>query len=305
MSDANRDMAKPPKSIQLAASQQLWRGEITCYMRLHLAFTLCARTSWPAAREQQLAIQAFVRSIPPSSVPEALLLLSTYLEAVIYQGTGDLDHAIELYSSDTLSIHNYRKTPHPSHLHLNITLLSSLNILLIIRTPTHPQHNQVPSLLSLLEHLCLRNPNRQIQSAYHLLTATTTSSSTILLTKQALQSALQTAKQSDNKQLMCMVLNFMSWKFFRGVVGEQAEKAARASQRLAHSCRDALWMSVAAGTLGNTLEAAGKIEEAEKGRRSGEATASGLPEGLQVAMEKEDGDVVMLDDGPLVLGDGA
>ncbi len=66
-------------------------------------------------------------------------------------------------------------------------------------------------------------------------------------------------------------------------------------------------MSVAAGTLGNTLEAAGKIEEAEKGRRSGEATASGLPEGLQVAMEKEreDGDVVMLDDGPLVLGDGA
>ncbi len=300
-------MAKPPKSIQVAVSQQFWRGELTCYMRLHLAFALCARTSWPAAKEQQSAIQAFVRSMPASSVPEALLLLSTYLEAVIYQGTGELDHAINLYQSDILSIHSYRKTPHPSHLHLDITLLSSLNTLLIIRTPKHPQHNQLPSLLALLEHLCLRNPNRQIQSAYHLLTATTPSSSTILVTKQALQSALQTATQSDNKQLMCMVLNFMSWKFFRGVVGEQAEKSARASQALAHKCMDALWMSVAAGTLGNTLEAAGRIEEARKERKGGEVTASGLPEGLQVAMgrERDDGDVVMLDDGPLVVGDGA
>ena len=304
--DANRDLAKTPKSIQLAASQQLWREVITCYMRLHLGFTLCARTSWPAAKEEHLAIQAFIRSIPASIVPEALLLMSTYLEAVIYQGTGDLDNALKLYQSGTLSIHTYRKTLHPSHLYLDIVLLSSLNTLLIIRTPNHPQHSQLPSLLSLLEHLCLRNPNRQIQSAYHLLTATTSSSTTILLTKQALQSALQTAKQSDNKQLMCMVLNFMSRKFFRGVVGEQAEKSARASQTLAQKCMDALWMSVAAGTLGDTLEAAGRIEEAKRERRAGEVTAGGLPEALQAAMsrEREDGDVVMLDDGPLVLGDG-
>lgn len=99
----------------------------------------------------------------------------------------------------------------------------------------------------------------------------------------------------------------MSWKFFRGVVGEQAEKSARASQTLAQKCMDRLWMSVAAGTLGNTLEAAGRIEEARRERRGGEVTASGLPEGLQVAMGRgrEDVDVVMLDDGPLVLGEGA
>lgn len=104
-----------------------------------------------------------------------------------------------------------------------------------------------------------------------------------------------------------MVLNFMSWKFFRGNVGEQAEKSARASQALAQKCMDALWMSVAAGTLGDTLEAAGRIEEARRERTGGEVVAGGLPERLLVAMgkERERGDVAMLDDGPLVLGDHA
>lgn len=305
--DANRDAAEIPKPLLLAISQRLWREEITCYMRLHLAFTLCARTSWSAAKEHESAVQTFAKSMVASSEPrpESLLLLSTYLKAVIYQGTGDLDNALHLYQSEILSVHTYRKTSHPSHLHLDVVLLSALNTLLIIRTPTHPQHGRLPSLLSFLESLCLRNASRQIQSAYHLITATTSSSSTILLTKQALQSALQTAKQSDNKQLMCMVLNFMSWKFFRGVVGEQAEKSARASQTLAQKCMDGLWMSVAAGTLGDTLEAAGRIEEAKRERANGGMTARTLPEGLQVAMskEREDVDVAMLDDGPLVLGD--
>lgn len=262
-------------------------------MRLHLAFMLCARTSWSAAKEQQNLIQMSIQSMITSTkaIPEPLQLLSAYLGGVIYQGTGNLDQALDIYQSDTCSLQNYRRTAQHSQIHLNIVLLSALNTILIIRTPTHPKHDQLPSLLSFLESLCTRNPIRQIQSAYHLLTATNPSSSTILLTKQALQSALQTAKQSENNQLMCMVLNLMSWKFFRGVVGEQSEKSAQASQRLAQKCMDALWMSVAAGVLGDTLEAAGRFEEAKKARESGEVTARGFPEALQAAMRSENGDV--------------
>lgn len=270
-------------------------------MRLHIAFALCARTSWSAAKEQQSSITVLVEHIASSlgSIPEPLLLLTTYLKAVLNQGTGYLDEALHHYSSDILSLQSCRKELHPSQLRLDISLLSALNTLLIIRTPNHPKHEQLPSLLSQIEVSCHRNPNSQIKSAYHLVTASTSSSATILLTKQALQSALQTAKQSDNKQLMCMVLNFMSWKFFRGVVGDQAEKSARASQTLAQKCMDGLWTSVSAGVLGDTLEAAGRIEEAKKARQSGEMTALSLPEKLQEVMkkEREGEDVIMMDDG--------
>jgi hypothetical protein len=235
-----------------------------------------------------------------SHVPEPLLLLVSYLEGVVYQGSGILTEAVESFSNERLSIEHYRKPIRPSHMHLDISLLSTLSTLMIIHSHNHPLHHTVPTILSRIEHLCLRNPNRQIQAAYHLVAATTSSASTILLTKQSLQSALQSAKQSDNKQIMCIVLNFMSWKFFRGVVGEQAEKSARASQTLAQKCMDGLWISVSAGVLGDTLEAAGRIEEAKRARESGGLTASSLPEALQHAMKRErehEGDVSMTGEG--------
>ena len=271
-----------------------------CHMRLHQAFALCARSQWLAAKEQQSAIHDSLKIISASldPVPESLLLLTAYLGAVLLQGTGYTNEALYEYQSESLSIQSCRKIQHPSQLRLDISLLSALNTLLIIQSPGHPKGDQMKSLLSLIEHLCLRNPNRQIQSAYHLVKTSTNSSATILVTKQALQSALQTAKKSDNKQVMCMVLNFMSWKFFRGVVGDQAEKSARVSQRLAQQCMDILWTSVAAGVLGDTLEAAGRIEEAKKARQSGETTANTLPEKIQEFMkkEREPEDVVMMDE---------
>lgn len=256
-------------------------------MRLHLAFTLCRRTSWTAAGQQQAEIdKALAAMINP---PEPLLLLSAYLEGVICQGTGDVSGALSAYQSATLSIHEYRKTSHPSHIHLDVSLLSALNLLFIIRTPTHPDHHTLPSLVSFIEHLCLRNPNRQIQSAFNLVSATIVESSTILHTKQALQNALGLAKATDNKHLICIILTFMSWKFFKGVVGEQAEKSARASQAQAQQCKDALWTSVSAGVLGDTLEAAGRIEEAKRARASGIMTAGSLPEGLRELMRSDPG----------------
>ena len=296
LSGANKETSKIPKSITLTSTQQQWREEITVYMRLHLAFTLCRRTSWSQARLQQAEIRKLRASM--AKIPEPILLLTAYLEGVIYQGTGDLENALAAYQSSTLSIHEYRKKPHPSHTQLDIALLTALNTLLIIRTPSHPLHHTLPALLSFIEHLCLRNPNRQIQAAFHLISATISSSSTILLTKQSLQSALQLAKQTENKHLICMVLTFMSWKFFRGVVGEQAEKSAKASQTLAQQCKDSLWMSVSAGVIGDTLEAAGRIEEAKRARENGLITARGLPDGLQVAMQssEDDGDVTMTND---------
>lgn len=80
---------------------------------------------------------------------------------------------------------------------------------------------------------------------------------------------------------MTITLNFMSWKFFRGSVGDQAEKSARASVQLAKKGRDSLWVSVADGVLAETLEGRGKGEEAEGVGREGREIAGKLPRGMQ------------------------
>ena len=257
---------------------------MTCYMRLYLAFTLCARTSWSAAKAQQAKIEASL--VLMVNTPEPLLLLTVYLRAVICQGTGDLAEALSLYQSSILSLPALSEQRSRSQISLDISILSTLNMILIIRSPSHPENYLVSSLVSRLESLCLHNQNHQICSAYHLVTATT-SSETILLTKQSLQSALQASKQADNKHLMCMVLNLMSWKFFRGVVGDQAERSARASQNLAHQCMNGLWITVSAGLLADTLEVAGRNEEAERARQHGVKTSASLPQALQEAMNAD------------------
>lgn len=89
----------------------------------------------------------------------------------------------------------------------------------------------------------------------------------------------------------------MSYKFFKGLVGEQAEKSVRASENLARKGMDGLWRSVSAGSVGETLEMAGRVEEAGRVREMGREIARGLPEGVvQWEGEREGdggGDVVM------------
>ena len=290
-----KENSKLSKTIVQTVSQQVWRDQINCYMQLHLAMTLCARTSWSAAQEQLIQIDQMISS-ETTKLP--LLLLHAYLKGVTQQGAGDLENAFLCYQSPLLALPEPHQTSHKSQFALDISILSALNTVLIISSPSHSQHHLFSSFLTTLQPFCLSNPNRQIQSAYHLIAAATPSSSTILSTKQSLQSALQIAKQTSNNQLMCMVLNFMSWKFFRGVVGDQAEKSAMASQSLAVKCMDKLWMSVSAGVLGDAYEAAGRMEDADKERENGFQIARSLPGGVQQAMKMayEQHDMPMTDD---------
>jgi hypothetical protein len=73
----------------------------------------------------------------------------------------------------------------------------------------------------------------------------------------------------------------MSWKYFRGVVGEQAEKSARAGQAQAKKASDRLWVSVTDEVLAETLERQGKGEEASAVRDEGNRVMMGLPSALR------------------------
>lgn len=280
-----------PGSISAAAHGQEWRLILKCHMQIQLTFLFCGRTSWPAASFQLSELRSTASSLP-SGTPEPIALQILYLSGIIAQGTGHLATALSFFLSPSFSLSTLSTQPPSSRLRTDLSILSTLNTILIIRSPHHPQHHLLPTFLSSLHPLCASSSSPSLTSAYNLILATTPlgPNTTIVRTKQNLQSALQAAKSAANNQLMCMTLNFMSWKFFKGVVGEQAEKSARASQTLAAKGRDVLWGSVAAGVLGDTLEVAGRGEEADKVRGEGMRIASGLPEEIRKAMDGGSGD---------------
>lgn len=78
-----------------------------------------------------------------------------------------------------------------------------------------------------------------------------------------------------------MSLTFMSWKYFRGVVGEQAEKSARAGRAMARRANDRLWITVTDDLLADTLETQGKGEEASAFRDEGYRFMASLPPALK------------------------
>lgn len=78
-----------------------------------------------------------------------------------------------------------------------------------------------------------------------------------------------------------MTLTFMSWKYFRGVVGEQAEKSVRAGRAMAKRANDRLWASVTDEMLAETLERHGKGDEARNVREEGQRLITGLSPSLK------------------------
>ncbi|MCJ1378747.1 hypothetical protein MMC17_001846 [Xylographa soralifera] len=277
--------------VALLEPRYLWQRLLLCQVQIHLIFALCARTAWPTAKEELSLLKSNATDLPePQLAPVSIFI--HYLDALIHQATGDLASALTIFQSPIFALPTSPPNTHaspplqPQH---DLSLLAVLNTLLIIRSPTHPKHSLFSTLLSQLEPLALANPSKNIHAAYYLLRATSPTSTTsdpapgIVKTKQYLQSALQAAKHTANNQLMCITLNFMSWKFFKGVVGEQAEKSARASLQLAKKGRDSLWIGVANGVLAETLEKQGKGEEADAVRREGWDVAGRLP----VAMQRE------------------
>ncbi len=217
-----------------------------------------------------------------------------YLDGVINQGIGHSDAALAIFQRPQFSLTTVTATTAPAHLEL--TILSTLNSILIIRDPSHPSHHLLPSLLPSLDaHHSHIKSSKPLTSAHNLILATSPNPTApgMVKTKQYIHHALSPAKAIANNQLLCIALSLMFDKFFKGVVGEQSEKSARASETMARKGADALWKSVGAGVVGATLELAGRGEEAERVRDLGRDIARGLPEQVVQWEEQEGEDVDM------------
>ncbi|RDW83954.1 uncharacterized protein DSM5745_04280 [Aspergillus mulundensis] len=273
---------KPPQeiteSLANANKRAEWRRIIFCNLLVQQVFLACARTDWELAHRVLRELRQETQSLG-DNLPDTIQCLMQYAAGTIAQATGELETALSAFQSPLFSLSGFSKTARNDP-RRDLAILATINVVLIINNPAHPSHSHLPNLLTMLESFCRTSPNKYIQAAYFLLCATTNTNSTIQI-KQNLQQALQTANAICNSQIICITLTFMSWKYFRGVVGEQAEKSARAGRAMAAKASDRLWVSVTDDMLAETLETQGKGEEANNAREEGYRVMMDLPSALR------------------------
>lgn len=250
-------------------------------VQVNLIFALCGRSCWGEARRELLTLKELSNgtdNMPPSPIPEFIV----YLEGLIAQGTGDTTTALSKYGSPVLSLDS-AKNPGKPAISRELSLLATLNTILIIHSPYHPQHDRLSELLSTLNGIDRTTESRNLKGAYYLVCAIASNThSELLKTKEHLSKVLTEAKSTANNQLQCIALNFMTEKFFRGLVGDQAMKSARTAVNMARKGRSELWTSVAEGLLTEALEVQGMSGEAEQHRIEAKRIASGFPGIMQV-----------------------
>lgn len=285
--DASKDS---PESLASSMDWRTWRKLLECQFLLEKAFLLCARSEWEPARTVLSEIHnTGVRLQGP--MPLDFRYLYRYLEGTICQGTGDLSKALAIFGGKDLALPpNSNKSSH-NNVRRDIALLAAINTILIIRSPRHPSHHLLPTILSTIDPYLAVSPNKHLlasrsllisnlpPSSHHLISSESLSST--LLIKKHLSTALNIAKTIGNAQITAMTLSIMSAKFFKGVVGEQAEKSARAGQNMAYKSGMKLWMSVGNGMLAETLERQGKRDAAERVRIAAVRIAGQMPRAVQ------------------------
>lgn len=266
------------ESMTNASKRFEWRRTLYCNLLLQRVFLTCARTDWDLARQTLTELREVAQELG-NDLPNAIRCLMEYASGSIAHATGDLKGALVVFQSLIQSLTPSVNKAARNDPRRDSAILAAINTALILRDPTHPSHSNLPSVMSTIESFCKNSPNKYIQAAYYLACATVQPGSNIQ-TKQCLQQALQSATAINNSQITCMTLTFMSWKYFRGVVGEQAEKSARAARAMATKANDRLWVSVSDEMLAETLDRQGKEGEASGIRDEGYRVMMGLPSAL-------------------------
>ncbi|EEP78657.1 conserved hypothetical protein [Uncinocarpus reesii 1704] len=264
-----------PESFTLASTRFRWRRLLYCHMLLQQIFLACARTDWPLATK--MLKEARATSVELGNEPyETINCLIQYATGVIAQATGDLKGALAIFKQPIFSLSQSTNRTCRNDPRRDTAILAGLNCVLIYRDTSQPSFSIAANALSSLEPFCQHSPNKYIQAAYSLVSATIHTEST-MQTKRNLHQSLRSATAICNSQVTCLALTFMSWKYFRGVVGEQSEKSAMAAKAMARKTDDRLWINVTDELLAETLDRQGKASEARALREKADKDLAKLP----------------------------
>ena len=285
-----RNLDQSPNAID---EETVWCNMLAVHMRLYFVFLLCARTSWQEAQDQLAELLEETKQLP-DSVSKDIKLLCSYLQGVIYQGSGSLSIAFDCFAAEQLKIPAPCRSSSITQTHLDVSLLAAMNALLIIRSHTNPLHRHRADLLSSLEPYCSRTQNRAMSVAYNIVLATSQDTDTITHTKDCLNKAVHAVKGNANTSVACVTFALLNQRLFAGVLGTQAEKSAQVTYDMAKRSGDKLWTSVASGVMANMHDVHSRTQQAMEWRDAGLKIAEGLPKGLQRVEERIGGVQVVI-----------
>jgi len=237
-----------------------------CYVHIYSAFFHTPGGNWPKVKLHLSLLNESVEKYK-TYLDETPVLLSLYLEGMYHQATGNIGSALEIYEDERLtlpSITTSAVTPQ-GRIRQDIAILSSMNMLWALQLKEHQDTSQNNVMIAKLERLCLKHPDKDIQTAFQLIKSTvqTIPPMPMIQIKNHLKIALELAKTSYNQIFMSIILIVMCNRFFSGVVGDQSLKSAQAAVHQAGRSGNPLWKSVAVGLLANSLKVHGRNAEAD------------------------------------------
>ncbi|PSR94334.1 cohesin loading factor [Coniella lustricola] len=261
-------------SLPMAIEQAKWRSEVGCYIYTLIALTSATRTNWTKVHE---CISKF-EAMRPLAGTGRLDLLMLYVKGVYYQGTGDLDKALEVFGDARFSL---AESTNPSSgqsgmAPSEIALLAALNRIWIMQDASRHNDHYTTELLEKIRPYCVQHSDIDIRTAFHLVAAAieTNPPQSMQIVKRNISTGLKFAQATNNTQLLGIALNLMRSCLFDSVIGDQAIKSAKAGRAQAQKAGNLLWMSVGEGMLAQTEEMQGQVEEAERLRTYGTAHAN-------------------------------
>lgn len=199
-------------------------------------------------------------------------VLALYLEGVFYQGSAQLERAVEIWKDKTFEM-DWSGTPKPgsSRIEMELSILAALNRIWIMQDPRQMDDAETQELIDLLRPICEDNPDQEIRTVYNLVLSSIQLNPPLSINqiKRHIQQSLSGAQQTSNTHHLSIALNIMRCRLFENVVGEQALKSAKAGSAQARKSGNVLWMSVADGMLAQSFEMQGALAEARKTRESG------------------------------------
>jgi hypothetical protein len=265
-------------SIKAVESQNDLQQHTAVTIKLLQIFAFLGRAAWKPASQAIEALQTGLKRNPQYQ-DEYTTCAILYLSGVCKHGLGEEVAALDLYQSPELSMQpSVHKTITPVK---DLQALAGLNSVLILRfLPQDPRIAK--KCLADLGPYCETNPNKGIQSAYHLLRAHDPDPSmTIIKVKQCIQEALRPAQAVKNVRIMAVIMNTMTEQFFHGIVGKQAMGSAVAAAQLGSRSQDPLWYSVGVGMKRDTLKRSGNVAAAVEADQVARTMMNKLPAGVK------------------------
>jgi hypothetical protein len=243
------------------------------YLGLYQSFHFCLRCRWKDAQRSVDTLRKGLES-EAFEVSEELERWVVYLQALIEQGTGNLEAARGIFRSPIL--HDVRKMAGANkrlgQVRDDLWTLSRLHLFLMDDGEEEDEAAADAVVALLRASVPDRHPNDHLRCALALASATKTatpakaaaaaarrrsdgpgaaaSASTITRQKAELQKALELARTLGNAQLLAMSMTAFVGIFFAHItVGEQARKSRSTARTLAVKGGDPLWVAVADGML--------------------------------------------------------